>query len=85
MQIVEIGDCSMVIMKDSGDPPWMSVGYYYREAKENNHSIVVSTGHHPECMVSDNFIYAGGRLVVFFKDSIKDKFSLHDKVNIYLF
>lgn len=85
MQIVEIGDYSMVIMKDSGDLPWMSVGYYYREAKENNYSIVVSTGYRPECMVSDNFIYAGGRLVVFFKDSIKDKFSLHDKVNIYLF
>jgi len=83
MQIVEIGDCSMVIMKDSGDPPWMSVGNYYREAKENNCSIVVSTGYYTE-RVSD-FIYAGGRLVVFFKDSIEDKFYLHDKVNIYLF
>ena len=44
MQIVELGDCSMVIMKDSEDPPWISVGDIYRHANDNYKRILIDKG-----------------------------------------
>jgi hypothetical protein len=82
MQIVELGDCSMVIMKDSEDPPWVSVGNIYRIAIKYNDTILVDkddqlTYHYLE---SSDYIYTAGRLILFFKDAIPDRFQLHDKV-----
>ena len=82
MQIVELGDCSMVIMKDSEDPPWVSVGNIYRIAIKYNDTILVDKGdqltyHYLE---SSDYVYTAGRLVLFFKDAIPSRFQLHDKV-----
>lgn len=82
MQIVELGDCSMVIMKDSDNAPWESVGSMYRLAKKCNCEILVDKGdqltfHYLE---SSDYIYTAGRLILFFKDAIPDRFQLHDKV-----
>ena len=82
MQIVELGDCSMVIMKDSDDAPWVSVGDIYRTAINYGEHILVDKGdqltyHYLEC---SDFVYTAGRLILFFKDSIPERFQLHDKV-----
>lgn len=82
MQIVELGDCSMVIMKDSDDPPWVSVGDVYRKSVKYNRSILVDVGdqltfHYLE---ASDCVYTAGRLVLFFKDAIPERFHLHDKV-----
>ena len=82
MQIVELGDNTMVIMKDSEDPPWVSVGNIYREASRYGKTILVDrenqlTFHYLE---SSDFVCTAGRLVLFFKDSIPSRFQLHDKV-----
>lgn len=81
MQIVELGDYSMVIMKDSDDPPWESVGSIYRLAISFCHKILVDrdqiTLNH---ITSTDFVYTAGRLVLFFKDIVPERFHLHDKV-----
>jgi hypothetical protein len=85
MQIVELGDNSMVIMKDSEDPPWVSVGDVYRNAirkgKRNIRVWVLKEA--PDLYVgmsSSDYIYTAGRLLLFFKDNIKPKFKLHSHV-----
>ena len=82
MQIVELGDCSMVIMKDSEDPPWVSVGNIYREADRCGKTILVDRGDQLtfSYLESSDFVYTAGRLVLFFKDSIPSKYQLHDKI-----
>lgn len=80
MQIVEIGDCSMVIMKDSEDPPWVSVGDTYRKAQECNSQIRVENDRYS--MKASDSVYSAGRLVLFFKDDIGDRFHLHDRVTL---
>ena len=82
MRIVELGDNSMVIMKDSEDPPWVSVGYIYREAVETGKKILVDSGdqltfHYLE---ASDYVCTAGRLVLFFRDNIPSRFKLHDKV-----
>lgn len=81
MQIVELGDYSMIVMKDSEDPPWESIGNVYRAAAYFNSTILVDveqlTINH---ITSTDFVYSGGRLVLFFKDAIPERFHLHDKV-----
>ena len=82
MQIVEMDDYSMVIMKDSEDPPWKGVGDVYREASKHGKKILVDkedqlTYYYLE---SSDYIYTAGRLVLFFKDAIPSRFQLHDKV-----
>ena len=82
MRIVELGDCSMVIMKDSDDAPWVSVGNIYRKAVRYKHNILVDKGdqltvHYLE---SSDYVYTAGRLVLFFRDSIPEEYQLHDKV-----
>ena len=82
MRIVELGDCSMVIMKDSEDPPWVSVGDVYRNASMCDISILVDKGYQLSCDYLDasEYVYTAGRLVLFFKDKIPSRFQLHDKV-----
>ena len=82
MQIVELGDCSLVIMKDSEDPPWVSVGDVYRRASKLNRYIIVCVGDQltTDYLESSEYIYTAGRLVLFFKDNIPSRFKLHDKV-----
>ena len=84
MQIVELGDCSMVIMKDSEDPPWKSVGSIYRFATENRRNIIVDKGDQItfHYLRSSEAICTAGRLILFFKEPIPSKFQLHDKVTI---
>lgn len=82
MQIVEIGDCSMVIMKDSEDPPWINVGDVYRKAVKYGMMILVDVGdqltfHYLE---TSDYIYTAGRLILFFKKDIPSRLQLHDKV-----
>lgn len=82
MRIVELGDCSMVIMKDSEDPPWISVGSVYRSASRNGRNILVDSGDQltSQYLESSDYVYTAGRLVLFFKDDIPSRFKLHDKV-----
>ena len=82
MRIVELGDNTMVIMKDSDDPPWVSVGDIYRRAFKYNEKILVDSGNHLtfHYLESSDYVYSAGRLVLFFKDNIPSRFQLHDKV-----
>ncbi len=90
MRIVELNDYSMVIMKDSQDPSWVNVGDVYRRAFERNvpRRIMVcalsplgdsmSIGR----MTTNECLYSAGRLILLFKDKIKDAFKLHSKVSL---
>ena len=82
MRIVELGDNTMVIMKDSDDPPWVSVGDIYRRAFKHNEKILVDSGNQLtfHYLESSDYVYSAGRLVLFFKDNIPSRFQLHDKV-----
>jgi len=87
MRIVELGDCSMVIMKDSDDPPWVSVGDTYRKATKKDQKrkirVYVQTLQNGyRCEVSSDYIYTAGRLVLFFKDKIHPGFKLHSIVEL---
>ena len=90
MQIVELGDCSMVIMKDSEDPPWVSVGNVYRYAEKCNTNIGVkklfNNGNYTSYVsqISSDCIYTAGRLVLFFKGSIDENIHLHDKIELFI-
>lgn len=86
MRIVELGENSMVIMKDSEDPPWISVGNTYRKAirkgKKRNIRVwaLKETPNLYVGMDSSDYIYTAGRLLLFFKDNIKPEFKLHSRV-----
>ena len=87
MQIVELGDCSMVIMKDSEDPPWVSIGDVYRRAirKNKKRKIRVYANTYQDTYlleVSSDYIYTAGRLVLFFKDKIRPEIKLHSTVKL---
>lgn len=73
----------MVIMKDSEDPPWVSVGDIYRRAVKHNNRISVEKilGNTTVCgQVSSEYVYTAGRLILFFTDSVCSEFQLHDRV-----
>ena len=84
MRIVELGDYSMVIMKDSEDPRYISVGNYYRFATNNDRNIIVDLGDQItfNYLRASEFVYSAGRLVLFFKEKIPPKFHLHDRVAV---
>lgn len=80
MTIVELSDYSMTVMKDSEDPPWVSIsriGKYARLYVES-----VSTGNMEK---PTDFVCSGRMLVLFFKDSISDKFKEKEKITIHGF
>ena len=87
MRITELGDCSMVIMKDSEDPPWITVGSVYRDAERYNSNIIVCKPSDTDPIiqihqVSSDAVYTAGRLILFFKDSVNPEFHLHDRVEV---
>ena len=84
MRIVELGDCSMAIMKDSEDSYYMSIGAIYRRASAYNMSIIVDKGDWPTInyLETKDYIYSAGRLILFFKETIDSRFHLHDKVYV---
>ena len=85
MRIVELGDCSMVIMKDSEDPPWESVGKIYRLANEFGLSIGVDIEQITiNYLESSDYVCTAGRLILLFKDKIPDRFHVHDKVELFI-
>ena len=87
MQIVELDDCSMVIMKDSEDPPWVSIGDTYRKAIRKGKKrkirvwvIIDASKNLYAGMSSSDYIYTAGRLILFFKEDIKPDFKLHSHI-----
>lgn len=81
MRIVELSDYSMVIMKDSQDPPWVSVGNIYRRAIKHKDPIIVDIEQgSSNCLKTSDYVCTAGRLVLFFKDKIPTRFHLHDSV-----
>ena len=83
MQIVELGDCSMIIMKDSEDSPWFSVGALYRYAVKRGGNFWVAQMEAPYDMQrATDYVYTAGRLVLFFSEKIRPTFYLHEKVNL---
>lgn len=87
MQIVELGDCSMVIMKDSDDPWYHSMGDYYRLALDHYHEITVSKRKNEFSRIyrkSKDFVCTAGRLILFFPNNVNDVFNVHDKVELFI-
>ena len=80
----------MVIMKDSEDLPWVSVGNVYRKAQKHNRQITVMvytqvTVDFPGTLIertASEAVYTAGRLVLFFQEPLEG-FHLHDKVEFY--
>jgi hypothetical protein len=92
MRIVELNEYSMIVMKDSEDPPWISVGNIYRTSKDKGLKIAVSTDvkiddspvKEPAFQVSNDSVYTAGRLVLFFGDPISPKFKNKLRVSLLL-
>lgn len=85
MRIVELGDYSMVIMKDSEDLPWMSVGATYRTAERYRMRIAVDKGQLTfDYLLASEWVYSAGKLILFFSDAIPGRFHLYDRVELYL-
>lgn len=87
MQIVELSDYSMVIMKDSQDTPWDNPGVHYRIAKEHKWNIVVlkydDDGITFQCkQTSSDAIYTAGRLILLFSEPLDSRFTLHSRVHL---
>ena len=83
MRIVELGDCSMIIMKDSDDSMRYSVGNIYRNCKK--YGIMPAVTLDGEEYLSfyqtpSDMIYTAGRLILFFKEGIDSRFHVGDKV-----
>ena len=72
MQITELGDNSMVIMKDSSDYRNMTVGHYYRKALQygDNLCLCVAKADGGDWHRASQMVYTAGRLILFFKKSI---------------
>ena len=87
MRIVEIGDYSMVIMKDSDDPPWFSVGEVYRWAQTWGDTIIVEKRLGIRKIevrrAASSSIYTAGRLILFFQDTVVPDFCLNDRIYVH--
>lgn len=87
MRIVELGDYSMVIMKDSDDPPWFSVGEVYRCAQKWGDTIIVEKEQEILKTVvrraASSSIYTAGRLILFFQDTVIPDFCLNDRIYVH--
>ena len=90
MRIVELGDCSMVIMKDSEDKPWFSIGNIYRDALKWKYPLMVrSRNDGMDALATSNWIkssesiYSAGRLILYFQHNhISHTFNVGDKVEL---
>lgn len=87
MRIVELGDYSMVIMKDSDDHPWFSVGEVYRRAQDKGDIIIVEKELETLKTVvrraASSSIYTAGRLILFFQDTVIPDFCLNDRIYVH--
>lgn len=84
MRIVELTEYTMVVMKDSDDPPWVNLGDIYRRAIKYDSCLYVDVGdqityYHTS---TDKYVYTAGRLILYFEQKIPDRFHLHDKVTV---
>lgn len=82
MRITELGDNSMVIMKDSTDRRNFTIGHYYRKAPSYGNGLclrVAKASGGPWYRACD-MVYTAGRLILFFNEDISKEFSLHDRV-----
>lgn len=88
MRIVELAENSMMIMKDSEDPPWVSVGQVYRLAQDHDNIISVAKWGSdivPTSIVySSDYICTAGRLILFFPESLGSEWHLQDRVSLDL-
>jgi hypothetical protein len=90
MQIVELGDCSMVIMKDCLDSPWFSIGDKYRSMLQWKNFPMQVRGIEGEInrpctnwVKSSDCIYTAGRLILYFNNvDLNTIFKLHDRVEL---
>ena len=84
MQIIELGDCSMVIMKDSDDPPWVSMGNAYRDAVRHRRQITVSVHSQGRIVerTASEAVCTSGKLILYFQESLEG-FRPHDKVELF--
>lgn len=84
MRIVELTEYTMVVMRDSDDPPWINLGDIYREAESYNCKLFVDTGDQLTYshLSTDEYVYTAGRLILYFEQKIPDRFHLHDKVTV---
>lgn len=84
MRIVELSDYSMTVMKDSDDPPWINLGDIYRSVVTHNYPMFVDAGNQltVDYISTKEYVYAAGRLILYFKHKIPERFHLHDKVCI---
>lgn len=85
MKIVELSDYSMTIMKDSEDPFYVSMSAIQKKKEKKGGSIRVckyEEDYDPSYLgtPADDSICTAGRMILFFKDSIRDMFSLGEKV-----
>lgn len=84
MRIVELSEYTMVIMKDSDDPPWVNLGDIYRRVVTYNFPIFVDVGNQMtvDYISAREYVYTAGRLILYFEQKIPDRFHLHDKVTV---
>lgn len=84
MRIIELSDYSMTVMKDSDDPPWTNIGNLYRQAVDYDDPLFVDVGNQlsMDYISTKEYVYAAGRLILYFKYKIPERFHLHDKVCI---
>lgn len=86
MRIIEIADYSMVIMKDSEDPFWLSLSSYAEWKKYNmnlmvyHSDILLPSEQVKDCVISKDYICTAGKLVMYFEDKIPEHFKKEDKV-----
>lgn len=85
MKIIELGDSTAVIMKDSEDYLWQSLAKLNDFAKRTHSKLGMRKAHTHIQQDASEFLYSGRRLFLFFKDNIKDDFDLGDSVEIYVF
>ena len=84
MTILELGDYSMVIVKDSEDPYRRSLKKIYYEADFYDKKIIVDVGNQIThyYIEASEFLYSARSLILFFKDKITDRFHVGDKVTV---
>lgn len=84
MTILEKSDYSMVIVKDSEDPYWISLKSIYDDANQHGKKIIVDVGDQITYyyMEASEFLYSARSLILFFKDKITDRFHVRDKVTV---
>ncbi len=89
MRIVEISDYTMVIMKDSDDPPWYSIGNFGDWPEKYRHmvfhaGILSEKEREKDWVISESFLCTGGKLILYFKDPLPDRFHKGDKIFVFM-